>query len=173
MLVLWQPPHPAGIYSQYKVSIEPPDAMQSVLYVEKEGDPPGPAQAAFKGLVPGRAYSISVQTVFENEASLPTIRSYRTVPLRPSNLAIDEESITSNSFRINWEAPTIMSEFDEYEVSITNSLDRHYVARTNEPVMSFDFNKTLEPGKTYNVVVKTKSGNVTSWPAIINVTLKE
>lgn len=54
LLVLWQPPYPAGIYTHYKVSIDPPDAIESVFYVEKEGEPPGPAQAAFKGLVPGK-----------------------------------------------------------------------------------------------------------------------
>lgn len=53
LLVLWQPPYPVGIYTHYKVSIDPPDAVESVLYVEKEGEPPGPAQAAFKDLVPG------------------------------------------------------------------------------------------------------------------------
>lgn len=56
LLVLWQPPYPAGIYTHYKVSIDPPDAIESVLYVEKEGEPPGPAQAAFKGLVPGQLF---------------------------------------------------------------------------------------------------------------------
>jgi len=30
----------------------------SETYVPKEGEPPGPAQAAFNGLVPGRAYNI-------------------------------------------------------------------------------------------------------------------
>lgn len=54
LLVLWQPPYPPGVYLHYKVSIDPPDAVESVLYVEKEGEPPGPAQAAFKGLVPGK-----------------------------------------------------------------------------------------------------------------------
>lgn len=56
LLVLWQPPYPAGIYTHYKVSIDPADAIESVLYVEKEGEPPGPAQAAFKGLVPGKRF---------------------------------------------------------------------------------------------------------------------
>lgn len=58
LLVLWQPPYPAGIYTHYKVSIDPSDAIESVLYVEKEGEPPGPAQAAFKGLVPGQLFAI-------------------------------------------------------------------------------------------------------------------
>lgn len=57
LLVLWQPPYPPGVYLHYKVSIDPPDAVESVLYVEKEGEPPGPAQAAFKGLVPGNDIS--------------------------------------------------------------------------------------------------------------------
>ena len=26
LLVLWQPPHPAGVYTDYKVSIDPPEA---------------------------------------------------------------------------------------------------------------------------------------------------
>ena len=36
-----------------QVSIEPSDASKSVLKVDKKGEPPGPAQAAFHGLVPG------------------------------------------------------------------------------------------------------------------------
>lgn len=66
LLVLWQPPYPAGIYTHYKVSIDPPDAIESVLYVEKEGEPPGPAQAAFKGLVPGQLVCYHVITHTEH-----------------------------------------------------------------------------------------------------------
>jgi hypothetical protein len=38
-----------------QVSIDPADAVESVLNVEKDGEPPGPAQAAFHGLVPGKS----------------------------------------------------------------------------------------------------------------------
>ena len=41
LLVLWQPPYPAGVYTEYKVSIDPPDAEQSETYVAKDGEPPG------------------------------------------------------------------------------------------------------------------------------------
>lgn len=102
-MVLWQPPYPAAIYSHYKVSIDPPDANESVLYVEKEGEPPGPAQAAFKGLVPGRAYNISVQTMSEDEISTPTTAQYRTVPLKPQKITFDK--VTSKSFVVKWDAP--------------------------------------------------------------------
>ena len=173
LLVLWQPPYPAGIYTHYKVSIDPPDALESVLYVEKEGEPPGPAQAAFKGLIPGRAYNISVQTMSEDEISLPTTAQYRTVPLRPMNVTFDKNSITENYFRVMWEAPKGSSEFDKYQVTITQRKQIFSVPRDdNEKIASWDFKDNLEPGKTYQVVVKTVSGKVTSWPASGDVTLK-
>lgn len=168
LLVLWQPPYPAGIYTHYKVSIEPPDALESVLYVEKEGEPPGPAQAAFKGLIPGRAYNISVQTMSEDEISLPTTAQYRTVPLKPLNVTFD---IISNGFKVMWEAPKGISEFDKYQVSISTSRRQQTIPRTSDPTPSLEIKENLEPGRTYNVIVKTVSGKVTSWPASGDITL--
>lgn len=105
LLVLWQPPYPSGAYTHYKVSIEPADARDSELYVEKEGEPPGPAQAAFKGLVPGRAYNISVQTVSEPQISAPTTAQYRTVPLRPRNVTAPLQDLRETAFRVTWLPP--------------------------------------------------------------------
>ncbi|XP_076291656.1 protein tyrosine phosphatase 10D isoform X2 [Lasioglossum baleicum] len=171
LLVLWQPPYPAGIYTHYKVSIDPADAIESVLYVEKEGEPPGPAQAAFKGLVPGRAYNISVQTVSEDETSAPTTAQYRTVPLRPLNVTFDKSSITSTSFRVFWNPSDGISEFDKYQISLGGNRRLTPVTRNRDDESKWEF-KDLEPGKTYQVVVKTVSGKVTSWPASGDVTLK-
>ncbi|XP_011056325.1 PREDICTED: tyrosine-protein phosphatase 10D isoform X5 [Acromyrmex echinatior] len=171
LLVLWQPPYPAGIYTHYKISIDPSDAIESVLYVEKEGEPPGPAQAAFKGLVPGRAYNISVQTVSEDETSAPTTAQYRTVPLRPLNVTFDKSSITSTSFRMFWNPPNGTSEFDKYQISLGSNRRLTPVTRNRDDENRWEF-KDLEPGKTYQVVVKTVSGKVTSWPASGDVTLK-
>lgn len=162
----------AGIYTHYKVSIEPPDALESVLYVEKEGEPPGPAQAAFKQLIPGRAYNISVQTMSEDEISLPTTAQYRTVPLRPLNVTFDRDSITEHSFKVMWEPPMGKSEFDKYQVSLSTSRRQQGVLKTESGPVSLEFKENLEPGKTYQVVVKTVSGKVTSWPATADVTLK-
>ncbi|KAG7207331.1 hypothetical protein KM043_008998 [Ampulex compressa] len=171
LLVLWQPPYPAGIYTHYKVSIDPADAIESVLYVEKEGEPPGPAQAAFKGLVPGRAYNISVQTVSEDETSAPTTAQYRTVPLRPLNVTFDKSSVTSTSFRVFWNPPNGTSEFDKYQISLGGNRRIAPVTRNRDDESRWEF-KDLEPGKTYQVVVKTVSGKVTSWPASGDVTLR-
>ncbi|XP_043491071.1 tyrosine-protein phosphatase 10D isoform X2 [Polistes fuscatus] len=171
LLVLWQPPYPAGIYTHYKVSIDPKDAIESVLYVEKEGEPPGPAQAAFKGLVPGRAYNISVQTVSEDETSTPTTAQYRTVPLRPLNVTFDKSLITSTSFRVFWKPPNGTSEFDKYQISLGGNRRLAPVSKNRDDESRLEF-KDLEPGKTYQVIVKTVSGKVTSWPASGDVTLK-
>ena len=50
----WKLLTPNFIFSDYKVSIDPPDAELSETYVAKEGEPPGPAQAAFNALIPGK-----------------------------------------------------------------------------------------------------------------------
>lgn len=174
LLVLWQPSYPASIYTHYKVSIDPPDAVESVLYVEKEGEPPGPAQAAFKGLVPGRAYNISVQTVSEDETSAPTTAQYRTIPLRPIMFTCDKSTITSNSFKVQWQPPKGTSEFDKYQVVINMRRQggtAPFTRNRDEPT-EWEFKEGLEPGRTYHVLVKTVSGKVTSWPATVNVTLK-
>uniref|UniRef100_A0A0K8UW28 protein-tyrosine-phosphatase n=1 Tax=Bactrocera latifrons TaxID=174628 RepID=A0A0K8UW28_BACLA len=184
LLVLWQPPYPAGIYTHYKVSIEPPDALESVLYVEKEGEPPGPAQAAFKGLVPGRAYNISVQTMSEDEISPPTTAQYRTVPLRPLNVTFGK--VTSwpaagdvtlrplpvrnlrsfnddktNTMRITWE-PDLASTQDEYRIAY------HELETFNGDTSTFTEERpstileSLLPGRNYSVSVQAVSKKMES-----------
>lgn len=172
LLVLWQPPYPAGIFTHYKVSIDPSDANESTLYVEKEGEPPGPAQAAFKGLVPGRAYNISVQTMSEDEISAPTTAQYRTVPLRPFNVTFDRSTITSRSFRVHWEPPSGFSEFDKYQVSLGAVRKAAPVTRERDEPSWWEFKDNMEPGRTYQVIVKAVSGKVASWPTTGEVTLQ-
>ncbi|XP_045764003.1 tyrosine-protein phosphatase 10D isoform X1 [Maniola jurtina] len=175
LLVLWQPPYPPGAYTHYKVSIEPRDARDSELYVEKEGEPPGPAQAAFKGLVPGRAYNISVQTVSDAQLSAPTTAQYRTVPLRPRNVSVDPALRSETAFRVTWLPPAEQSEFEKYQISVSaggagaRRLPPQLRSRDEPPYCSFE---GLEPGAHYAVTVKTMSGKVTSWPAAADVTLK-
>lgn len=171
LLVLWQPPYPSGIFDQYRVSIAPEDAVQSVLYVEKESEPPGPAQAAFYGLVPGRAYNISVQTVSQNQISTPTESQYRTVPLPATNVTFDRSTVTPFAFDVRWLPPKSLSEFDRYQISlgIKNSVPK-VVPKDSPRIVHFD--EELEPGKSYEVIVKTVSGNVASWPVNGNITTR-
>ena len=169
LLVLWEPPSPAGYFTDYKVTIDPEDANVSETWVPKEGDPPGPAQAAFNGLVPGRAYNISVQTVSEDQLSDPNTAQYRTVPLRPHNVTFDLSSNGPDSFTVRWSGPKGISEFDRYQVAIGTKRKTPQIIERGEPLVA-EFEEDLRPGRTYQVVVKTVSGSVASWPATCNVT---
>ena len=171
LLVLWQPPFPAGFYTTYKVSIDPQDAVVSETFVRKDNNPPGPAQAAFNGLVPGRAYNISVQTVSEGQISEPTTAQYRTVPLRPHNVTFHTPSVGTDSFTVRWSGPSGISEFDRYQVAIGIRRKTPQIVERGGPLVA-QFTENLEPGRTYQVVVKTVSGSVASWPATGNVTTR-
>lgn len=167
-LLLWQPPFPSGIFDRYRVSITPPDSEQSEIEIQKE-EITGPGQAAFYGLLPGRNYNISVQTVSHDQYSQPTEAQYRTVPLPPSNITQDKTTISPYSFEVRWSPPKAHTEFDRYQVSLgTKSPAPKTIYKEEERFVRFD--ERLEPGRTYEVVVKTVSGNVASWPVKRNVT---
>lgn len=169
LLVLWNPPFPSGIFDKYRVSISPPDsgALSEIEIDKEEGSKP--AQAAFYGLIPGRNYNISVQTLSHDQYSQPTEAQYRTVPLPPSNITHDKSIITPSSFEVRWSPPKHATEFDRYQLSLgTKTSGPKIVPKDGDRVAKFD--EGLEPGKTYEVVVKTVSGNVASWAVNSNVT---
>lgn len=169
LLVLWNPPFPSGLFDKYRVSITPPDSgLQSEIEIDKE-EGSKPAQAAFYGLVPGRNYNISVQTVSHDQHSQPTEAQYRTVPLPPSNITHDKSIITPNSFEVRWSPPKHNTEFDRYQLSLgAKTTGPKIVPKDDERVAKFD--EGLEAGRTYEVVVKTVSGNVASWAVSSNIT---
>lgn len=170
LLVLWNPPFPSGIFDKYRVSITPPDSgPQSEIEIEKE-EGSKPAQAAFYGLVPGKNYNISVQTVSHDQYSQPTEAQYRTVPLPPSNITYDKSVITPSSFEVRWSPPRHQTEFDRYQLSLGTKIASgpKIVPKDEERMVKFD--EGLEPGRTYEVVVKTVSGNVNSWAVSSNIT---
>lgn len=64
------------------------------------------------------------------------------------------------------------SEFDKYQVSIATLRRLQPVMRNKDDGQAWwEFKEGLEAGKTYQVIVKTLSGKVTSWPATGDVTL--
>lgn len=95
LMMLWQPPFPSGIFDQYRISILSDDAEESILYFDNA---PDHIRGAFHNLVPGRGYNISVQTVSHNQLSNPTIGSYHTLPLPPTNVIF--QSVKPYSFAV-------------------------------------------------------------------------
>lgn len=91
------------------------------------------------------------------------------VPLAPTNVTFNKSTLTSYSFDSVWSPPKTLSEFDRYQVALgIRSSVRQTISRSEKRVAHFSEN--LEPGKTYEVIVKTVSGNVASWPAAVNIT---
>ena len=69
------------------------------------------------GLIPGRAYNISVQTINERVLSDPTTAQDQTVPWRPNNVYFDPDSIGPDSFEVIWSGPR---EFTELHIFSSN-----------------------------------------------------
>lgn len=65
------------------------------------------------------------------------------------------------------------SEFDKYQISLGSGRKPNPVTRLREEPPLWEFKDNLEPGKTYQVIVKTVSGKVTSWPMNADVTLSK
>ncbi|XP_067210895.1 tyrosine-protein phosphatase 10D isoform X4 [Linepithema humile] len=135
LLVLWQPPYPAGIYTHYKVSIDPPDAIESILYVEKEGEPPGPAQAAFKGLIPEPLPVQDLRAVIDEKTGMVEIS------WNPEN------SSTQDSYKLQY-----------HEVETTIGGDSNTLATDKTRVTL----EALLPGRNYSIIVQAISNKIES-----------
>ena len=141
------------------------------MYVKSEDNPDSPSQATFNGLVPGKAYNISVQTISEDRVSEPRTNQYRTVPLRPHNVTFNPNKIGPYSFEVEWEGPDGESEFDRYTVAIGIRRKTPQTIDRGQPLVAH-FTENLHPGQTYKVVVKSHIKDVASWPASGNVTTR-
>lgn len=77
----------------------------------------------------------------------------------------------TTSFVVNWNKPKAYTEFDRYQASLTLRSTAPQIIDKDAP-RSIKFSENLEPGKTYEIVIKTVSGNVASWPITKNITTK-
>lgn len=167
-------------YTEYKMTIEPPDADENVIYVKKDAKKIAYPDTAFTGLKSGRAYNVSIQAKMGDRLSIPFTKLYRTLPLHPSNLALDATTLTSHGFHVIWQSPINDTEFDEYDLVIGNLHvkrvpDDDSAEIVQQPPPAYEFfeeyrirrsaNETnefalerLNPGETYEVLVKTVSG---------------
>ncbi|ROT62360.1 Tyrosine-protein phosphatase 10D [Penaeus vannamei] len=63
-------------------------------------------------------------------------------------------------------------EFDRYQLSLDQKKQMPLIVNADQP-REATFDSSLEPGRTYDVLIKTVSGNVASWPTTGNVTTRE
>ncbi|KAK3875168.1 hypothetical protein Pcinc_019949, partial [Petrolisthes cinctipes] len=105
------------------------------------------------------------------QISVPTTAQYRTIPLSPRNITFDSRTLDSHSFTVRWQAPKGNGEFDRYQLSLGVKKHSPLFISADQPRQA-TFDTGLEPGHTYNVLIKTVSGNVASWPTSGNVTTR-
>ena len=74
-------------------------------------------------------------------------------------------------FEVSWSGPRELTEFDRYQVAIGIRRKTPQIIERGAPLKA-RFTENLKPGRTYQVVVKTVSGSVASWPATGNVTTR-
>ena len=63
----------------------------------------------------------SKQSISENCSSESTTELHRTVPLQPSNVTFNLDTITPYSFEVIWNVPDGVTEIDRFSVSIINA----------------------------------------------------
>ena len=140
-----------------------------MIYVPKDSSPL--IQGLFSGLVPGKSYNISVQAVSEDITSDSIFAVYRTVPMKPYNITVDQKTIGPNSFTVRWSSPAGVSIFDQYAVALGEQRKNPIIIEKDQPLVA-RFTEDLHPGRTYQVVVKALSDGDFSWPTTVNVTTR-
>lgn len=96
LMVKVQGVSPEAIFDHFKVTIFPDDSFESTQTIERP-DLGSRGKAEFHGLIPGKAYNISVQAISLNQISEPVSEVFRTVPIAPSDSDLDD-SMSISSF---------------------------------------------------------------------------
>ena len=89
----------------------------------------------------------------------------------PTNATYNINHLDPFSFDVRWDPPKNLSDFDYYQVALERSDVRYLINKDEERVATFY--EDLKPDEKYEVFIKTVSGNVSSWPVIVNVTTRK
>ena len=112
--------------------------------------------------VPGLNHGISV--------SEPLIHCFKTKPLPPTDLSVDQKSLSSHSLTIHWKHPK-SSELDYYYIEC--EANEKILKSINKTLNKTTFN-SLDPGLTYQIkltaIVKQQDHLIESRPVLLNVT---
>ncbi|KAF7989062.1 hypothetical protein HCN44_007372 [Aphidius gifuensis] len=166
--ITWLSPFPFGIFSHYNISIAPSDATTSFYQLKNNKNTSSLNEAIFNNLIPGKLYKIIITTISNNKKSIPQILQQRTLPLMPTNLTIN--NITTESFKITWNPPNKLSQFDYYKITLlTDETTTTINQLKNESSWLFN---NLKPGNTYCIKIQTISDDLSSLTLSKIITIK-
>ncbi|KAI8507343.1 hypothetical protein Bbelb_147230 [Branchiostoma belcheri] len=144
----------AGVVESYTLSISLANGISypvvSVSDVTRE--------FTFTGLTAGTLYTISVVTVSGGLNSVAWTQQQRTVPASPGAITIAE--VTTNSFKISWEAAAGVVESYTISISLANGIS-YPVVSVSDVTREFTFTG-LTAGTLYTISVVTVSGGLNS-----------
>ncbi|XP_078619265.1 receptor-type tyrosine-protein phosphatase beta-like [Branchiostoma floridae x Branchiostoma japonicum] len=153
LTVRWCGPEDGG-YDKFKVSINPPDDEA----VEVEGEI---TEHMFSGLIAGRAYEISVSTIFHCLESTPqTVK--RMTDIRPPTLEIQPNGISQEHITLS--VMNHKCDCDEYKIMIESveTGDGYLKTARRETDEDVHVMEHLVPGRKYNISAVSVTQNQTS-----------
>ncbi|XP_031756176.1 tenascin-X-like isoform X13 [Xenopus tropicalis] len=144
--VLWVPP--PGNVELYVVSLISTDTSYAAQWNQSKSDPP----VVFRGLLPGREFNVTIQTVSGNlsNTSLPITQA--TYPSAPGPWI--SYSSTTTSISLNWTQPQNMTGA-QYSFNVTYSISSGTVYSLNPGNQSSVQIPNLQSGTNYSIQIVT------------------
>ena len=163
-----------NLFEYYQVTIEPPvsppNLTRSVQIIEAYNN----TSAVFEPLIPGRKYNITIHTCPDDTCSATTISKptnfiCHLLPLPPSKVWYDPNTLTTHSFDIIWDPPSSPpGQFHDYVIK-KNGIRSKIIPKSERRVISF-YNEI--PGQTYRISVHTSDEFKLSKPFFCDVTTR-
>ncbi|XP_075694191.1 receptor-type tyrosine-protein phosphatase beta-like [Rhinoderma darwinii] len=143
---------PAGKVDNYTVRIVSlTGAINNIIYINA-------TQVNFTGLLPGREYNVTVQTVSGSCSRTSSPVTEATYPTQPRSLTIN--AIGTNILTLSWVEPVNMSDVNKsYNITYRNSSDTWTVTSNTTNVVL----QSLISGTNYTITVVT--GGVWGYPS--------
>ncbi|KAE8605901.1 hypothetical protein XENTR_v10010508, partial [Xenopus tropicalis] len=144
--VLWVPP--PGKVELYVISLISTDTSYAAQWNQSKSDPP----VVFRGLLPGREFNVTIQTVSGNlsNTSLPITQA--TYPSAPGPWI--SNSSTTTSISLNWTQPQNMTGA-QYSFNVTYSILPGTVYSLNPGNQSSVQIPNLQSGTNYSIQIVT------------------
>ncbi|XP_022067914.2 receptor-type tyrosine-protein phosphatase beta [Acanthochromis polyacanthus] len=155
LLVSWTPG--GGDLDMYIVSLLTPEGA----IIETRPVPKHVSSLEFMDLIPGHAYSVTIQSLSEKLTNSNTATG-RTAPARVTALQADNDH-TTHSLTVSWERP--VGVFDGYSLQLLDEAGSVLINRSVRVKSRSERLEGLTSGKWYRVKLVTLSGGVPSMDA--------
>ncbi|XP_070535296.1 receptor-type tyrosine-protein phosphatase H-like isoform X2 [Ptychodera flava] len=158
MTVKWTPPD-GNVFTNFHINYTSHHSSMTKTKIEDEDK----TESELEGLTPGDTYTVTVQTVSGDEASIPSGgKSQTTVPEAPTIVEITGD--TETTMTVKWTPPD-GNVFTNFHINYTPHSTPTTKTKIEDEHKTESELEDLIPGDTYTVTVETVSGSETSEPS--------